>query len=100
MSPADAVCPVPPQDGVQQHLLQSGDGHGQRDLGAVQSPSLQQGYKDNDIMLETQECVQKKNPLFQMTQLRVCIANSLLAEQVITNCSNIRNNYLLYNYAN
>lgn len=63
MTAADAVCPLLLQDGVQQHLLQSGDGHGQRDVGAVQSPSLQQGYKDIDVMLETQECIQKKNCL-------------------------------------
>lgn len=29
------------QDSVQQHLLQSRDGHGQRDVGALQSPSFQ-----------------------------------------------------------
>jgi len=32
------------QDGVQQHLLQSGDGHGQRDMGPLQSAPLQQGH--------------------------------------------------------
>lgn len=32
--------PLTLQDDLQQHLLQSGDGHGQRDLGALQSSSF------------------------------------------------------------
>lgn len=36
----EAVVSPPSQDDLQQHLLQSRDGHGQRDLGALQSSSL------------------------------------------------------------
>lgn len=36
----DTTCSFTLQDGVQQHLLQSRDGHGQRGVGALQSSSF------------------------------------------------------------
>lgn len=49
------MSPLPLQDGVQQHLLQSRDGHRQRGMGALQSTSLQQGSKDITVMSERRE---------------------------------------------
>lgn len=49
----DVNCPLLLQDGVQQHMLQSRDGHRQRDLGPLQSSSLQQGLQLETHTLST-----------------------------------------------
>lgn len=52
----DVTCALPLQDGVQQHLLQSRDRHGQRDVGTLPSASLQQGDKDSSAGPRTTQC--------------------------------------------
>lgn len=73
---ADVMCHLWLQDGVQQHVLQGGDGHGQRDLGPLQSSSLQQGLK-----LETQEysfgCKFESHSVHFFNQIRFLAVNDM-----------------------